>query len=400
MNVLLVNQYYPPDTSATAVILRDLALALGRVCSPIVLSGRPSYNPEFRHGLYFSKTEFMDNVRVDRVGSTSYDRGFLLGRVLNYATYLILTVIRGVFMNPRPDVVISMTDPPIAGFAAAIISFFRRSTFIYFIQDLHPDLAYAVGFPIPKLIARIWNFFNVLLLRYCDSIIVIGEDMKDLLVSSKGIDASKIHVIRSGCVEFPSPKTDGTNIIREIRKNYDFVAIHAGNLGYVGNFKLIIDAFKDLGDRSIGLVFIGQGAMKTELMDYAKNVDSVRFIDFYPYDELSHVYSAADLHLISIKTGLEGLVLPSKLYSVLKAQKPIFANVPYKSDVAKIIKEYQCGLVATTKDALEMSNQIIALKDSNSLGKMSVAAGQASEVFDRASEIKKFTEIVVGHEKT
>ena len=171
-------------------------------------------------------------------------------------------------------------------------------------------------------------------------------------------------------------------------------------MGYVGNFKLIIDAFKDLGDRSIGLVFIGQGAMKTELMDYAKNVDSVRFIDFYPYDELSHVYSAADLHLISIKTGLEGLVLPSKLYSVLKAQKPIFANVPYKSDVAKIIKEYQCGLVASTKDALEMSNQIIALKDSNSLGKMSVAAGQASEVFDRASEIKKFTEIVVGHEKT
>ena len=83
-----------------------------------------------------------------------------------------------------------------------------------------------------------------------------------------------------------------------------------------------------------------------------------------------------------------------------KAQKPIFANVPYKSDVAKITKEYQCGLVASTKDALEMSNQIIALKDSNSLGKMSVAAGQASEVFDRASEIKKFTEIVVGHEKT
>ena len=89
MNVLLVNQYYPPDTSATAVILRDLALALGRVCSPIVLSGRPSYNPEFRHGFYFSKTEFMDHVRVDRVGSTSYDRGFLLGRVLNYVTYLI-----------------------------------------------------------------------------------------------------------------------------------------------------------------------------------------------------------------------------------------------------------------------------------------------------------------------
>ena len=92
MNVLLVNQYYPPDTSATAVILRDLALALGRLCSPIVLSGRPSYNPEFRHGFYFSKTEFMDHVRVDRVGSTSYDRGFLLGRVLNYVTYLILTL--------------------------------------------------------------------------------------------------------------------------------------------------------------------------------------------------------------------------------------------------------------------------------------------------------------------
>ena len=84
--------------------------------------------------------------------------------------------------------------------------------------------------------------------------------------------------------------------------------------------------------------------------------------------------------------------MPSKLYSVLKAEKPIFANVPDTSDVAKIIKEYQCGVLASTKDALEMSKQIIALKESDTLDKMSVAASQASEVFDRANEIRKFTE--------
>ncbi|PZC45905.1 MAG: Glycosyltransferase involved in cell wall bisynthesis [Chloroflexi bacterium] len=394
MNVLLVNQYYPPDTSATAVILKEIVIALSTVCNPIVIAGRPSYNPEIN----LTESDFADHARVYRVGSTSYERTFLLGRILNYLSYLVLTLIKGLFLSPRPDVVISMTDPPIAGFVGAVISFFRRASFIYFIQDLHPDLAHAAGLPLPKLLVQIWNYCNIRLLKYCDSIIVIGEDMKDILVTSKGIDPSKIHVVRSGSVEFPIPTTDGTSIIKAIRGNYDFVAIHAGNLGYVGNFKLIIDTFRKLDDRSIGLVFIGKGAMKAELMDYAKNLENIKFLDFYPYNELSHVYSAADLHLISIKMGLEGLVLPSKLYSILRAAKPIFANVPASSDVTKIITENQCGLATDTEDISVMAKQIIELKESDSLNKMSIAAKKASEMFGRATEIRKFTNIVVRHE--
>ena len=368
MNVLLVNQYYPPDTSATAVILKETADALLKVSNVTIIAGRPSYNPTTKHGIYLSRSECSGQLRIERVGSTSYDRAFLIGRILNYLTYLLLTLLKGLAVNPKPDVIISMTDPPIAAFVGAFISIVRRSTFIYVIQDFHPDLAQAMGIPIPNLLNRIWNFLNIKLLQYSKSVIVLGEDMKDRLVRSKGINPNKIHVVRSGSTEFPISKTDGTKIIKSIRGDYDFVALHAGNLGYVGNFKLIIDAFHNLTDHSIGLVFVGQGVLKTNLIKYAKDMDNIKFLNFYPKDELRHVYSAADLHIVSIKSGLEGLVLPSKLYSVLKAGKPLLANAPIESDVSKIINEYGCGITNDTDDASTISNAILELKgDSRSI---------------------------------
>jgi hypothetical protein len=45
MRVLLLNLYYPPDTSATAKMAKLVVGAIAEKHDVTVLSGRPSYDP-------------------------------------------------------------------------------------------------------------------------------------------------------------------------------------------------------------------------------------------------------------------------------------------------------------------------------------------------------------------
>ena len=46
MHILLLNEYYPPDTSATAKMAALVAETLAKKHQVTVLAGRPSYDPD------------------------------------------------------------------------------------------------------------------------------------------------------------------------------------------------------------------------------------------------------------------------------------------------------------------------------------------------------------------
>jgi hypothetical protein len=46
VHILILNEYYPPDTSATAKMARLVAEALAEKHRVTVLAGRPSYDPD------------------------------------------------------------------------------------------------------------------------------------------------------------------------------------------------------------------------------------------------------------------------------------------------------------------------------------------------------------------
>ena len=392
LHVLLLNQYFPPDTAATAQNAGLVAKALAERHYVTVLAGRPSYDPLERHPAYLFRREQKDNLTIERVGSTAFSRLRMKGRLANYLSYLGLAAPRALAMNP--DVVLAMTDPPIEGIFGASIARFLGRPLVYNIRDLYPDMALAAGILRPGFWSDAWEASHRRALRQAARVIVLGEDMRERIIE-KGVDAARITVIRDA-VSFPEhlPPVDQP-IVREVRSGFRFVIVHAGNLGFYGSWQTLIRAAQMLESEGVGLVFVGEGAMKQQIEESARHHQNIRFLPFRPASEIPAVMAAGDLHVITIKRGLEGVVVPSKLYNLLSYGRPILAVATERAEVTRLVQCYDCGIAVDPDDATQVAQGVRRLLHvPERLEHMSDQARKLARTYDRFSELRKFVDAI------
>jgi glycosyltransferase involved in cell wall biosynthesis len=394
MKILVLNLYYPPDTSATAYATRQMAEALAAHHNVTVICGRPSYDPLERRPWRLWQQESAGGVRIIRVGSTDYPRFRMKLRALNYLTYAKLCGLRALF--ERCDVIVAMTDPPFEGISAAALATLKRKPFVYHISDLYPDMALGGGIVSPGILASAWEAMHRWALRRAARIVVLGEDMKARVVS-KGIHAAKIEVVRTGAV-IPPPgwvaETD-PEVIRSIRGSARFIALHAGNLGFYGVWGTLLEAARQVRGSGIELVFVGDGAQRSALESEARGLPNVRFLPFFSAEKISSVLAAADVHLITVQRGLEGVVVPSKLYGILAAGKPVLAVAPCETEVAHLARVRGFGVAADPDRPAEVAGALSGLAaHPDRLQAMCDAARAAAPAFERSAELQKFVRVV------
>jgi colanic acid biosynthesis glycosyl transferase WcaI len=392
LHVLLLNEYFPPDTSATANNAALVAQALAERHYVTVLAGRPSYDPVKRHRAYLFKRQREGNLVVERVGSTAFSRLRMKGRLANYLSYLALAVPRALSMNP--DLVLAMTDPPIEGIVGASIAKLLGRPFVYNIRDLYPDMALAGGILRPGVWTDAWESSHRWALREAARVIVLGEDMRKRIIE-KAVDPARITVIRDA-MPFPAilPPVDQA-LVREIRGGFRFLMVHAGNLGFSGAWQTLIRAAQILESEGVGLAFIGEGARKQQIQQAAQNCRNIRFLPFRPAAELPAVMAAGDLHVVTIRRGLEGIVVPSKLYNILAYGRPILAVATERAEVARLAHQYECGIAADPDDATQVAQAVRRLLAApDRLEHMSRQARKLAKTYDRLSELRKFVDVI------
>src|SRR5277367_3911427 len=214
MHILLFNEYYPPDTSATAKMAVQVAETLARRHRVTVVAGRPSYDPDEFYPFAFLRRDTRNGVVVERVGSTAYPRHQMRRRVSNYLTYLALAVPRAIAL--RPDLVLAMTDPPVAGIAGAFIARRLGCPFVYNIQDMYPDMALGGEIVRPGMWVRRWEKMHRRALKQAARVIVLGDDMRDRILA-KGVSPDQVVVVRHG-TSFPTALPEQTDpVIKELR---------------------------------------------------------------------------------------------------------------------------------------------------------------------------------------
>lgn len=395
MRVLLLNLYYPPDTSATANMAQTVVAALAEKHEVTVLCGRPSYDPTERRAWRLFQSEQSGPVRILRAGSSDYPRTQMKKRVFNYLSYVFLAVPRALFLPC--DVVLAMTDPPFEGIVGAFVALLKRKPYVYNIRDLYPDMAVGGSIVKPGLLARIWEKLHRWALRRANRVVVLGEDMRNRILA-KGVDPSSIVIVRDGAQISPSdapvPPLD-PEVIRAIRGDFRFVLLHAGNLGFYGAWDTLLTGAASLASDGIGLIFVGDGAQRQRLEAAAANIPNVRFLPFFPGSKVSSVLAAADAHLITVKRGLEGVVVPSKMYGILAAGKPIVAVAPRECDVVTL-GEAQGFSVAANPDDPSAFAQLVRQLSQNpaKLKEMAESALAAAPSYERSSELHKLVEII------
>jgi colanic acid biosynthesis glycosyl transferase WcaI len=395
MRILLLNLYYPPDTSATAKMAATVVHALSAQHDVTVLCGRPSYDPTERRPWRLWQTEVTGRVRILRVGSTDYPRFQMKQRVLNYLSYVALAIPRALFK--RCDVVLAMTDPPFEGIVGAIVALLKGKPYVYNIRDMYPDMAVGGAIVEPGLLARVWERLHRWALRHATRVIVLGEDMRARIIA-KGVDPAGIEIVRDGAdilaSDAPPPSLDA-EIIRTIRGDFQFVLLHAGNLGFYGAWETLVTAVRNLERDGVGLVFVGEGAQSAHVEGLAKEAKNVRFLPFFPTSKIPSVLAAPDAHVITVKRGLEGVVVPSKMYGILAAGKPIVAVAPEETDAASLGAKFGFA-VSVDPDSPEKIAAVIRLlvMDTEKVQSMGRAARAVAPDYDRVKELQKFVKII------
>lgn len=395
MRILLLNLYYPPDTSATAKMVETVVNALARENDVTVLCGRPSYDPTELRPWRLYQTEEKKNLRIVRVGSTAFPRFEMRKRLLNYLSYTKLVIPRALFT--KCDAVLAMTDPPFAGIIGAFVAILKGKPYYYNIRDLYPDMAVGGSILPPGLLARFWEKLHRWALRHAAKVIVLGEDMRNRLLA-KGVRAEQIEIVRDGTDISPPgapPRQLDPEVIGQIRDGFRFVLLHAGNIGFYGAWDTLVAAARQLEADGVGLVFVGEGAQRAQLEAAATGVSNIRFLPFFPGNKVPSVLAAPDAHLITVKRGLEGVVVPSKMYGILAAGKPIVAVAPRETDAVSLGERLGFSVGADPDRPDEVVQTVRALvADYQRVENMGRAALGAALAYDRASEVQKLVRIV------
>src|SRR2546425_4747141 len=286
-----------------------------------------------------------------------------------------------------------MTDPPFQGIVGAIVARLKHKPYVYNIRDMYPDMAVGGSIVEPGRIVRIWEKLHRWALCRATRVIVLGEDMRAGIIA-KGVEPTRVLIVRDGTEILPQNTplpTPDPEVVSAIRGSFSFVLVHAGNLGFYGAWNTLVTAPRNLASEGVGLVFVGDGAQRSQIEAAAAGSGNIRFLEFFPASKIPSVLAAADAHVITVKRGLQGVVAPSKMYGILAAGKPIVAVAPKDTDVATLGMLRGFAVFADPDKPADLVSAVRGLvRSAQKLKTMGEAARAAAPDYDRVKELQKF----------
>lgn len=362
MKVVFVNRFFHPDISATAQMLGDLAFDLAaRGDDVTVIASRQLYqDPRAR----LSSLEDVAGVKVVRVRTTSFGRASLPGRVLDYATFYLSTFI-ALWRTARPGVtVVAKTDPPLVSVPAAAACRLRGARLVNWLQDLFPEVAGAAGARVPMFRVLAWLRDRSLARAACN--VAVGEQMAARL-RARGVPSGRIAVIPNWA--------DGNAIqplehaANRLRRDWGlgeaFVAAYSGNMGRVHEFETILGAARRLrGEAGVRFVLIGDGRWRAWIEDEVRRerLESVLLKPYQPRENLALSLGLADVHLVSLQPAMEGLVVPSKVYGIAAAGRPLVYIGDPGGEIGELVARHAIGVAVRAGDAEALARALLELR--------------------------------------
>ena len=426
MNICFFNRSYWPEAGATGRLLAQLAEDLVGVhgCDVTVVAGRPveiaAQQESFRlkaeateskggaadspGGLVASafrrkatSAEIHRGVRIVRAGGTTFNRRRFAGRALNYLTYFASACLSALRVPP-PDVAIALSDPPIVGFAALLASRRSGGRFVLVCQDLFPEVTILLDDFHSRIVDRVLFWINRFLMRRADRVVVVGEAMKEKVVATRGIDEANVIVIHNWCDRAqvtPAPRRNAVAI--ELGLADGFVVMHSGNMGFAQDLDTLLDAAASLRDlRDVTVAIVGGGARRAALEARVRDegLTNVRLLPYQPEERLSDTLASADVHVVSMKRGLEGCLVPSKLYGVLAAGRAYIAAAEPTTEVATIASGTGSGIVVPPGSAAGLAAAVRRLHADRALtARLGRAALAASATYDRPRQVAAYFDV-------
>ena len=377
-HLIFVNRYYYPDISATAQLLTDLAKSCADNGYDVhVITSRQRYEDA---AAQLAAQADNDGVSIHRVWSSAFGRRNLAGRMIDYVSFHFAATL-AVWRYARPnDIIIAATDPPLLSVAIAPFAWLRKAKLVNWLHDLFPEIAQEIGLgrhPVFRPLHHAVRWFRDCSLHGAVLNVVLGSLMKERLIAHD-IQPERIRVIHNWSDDqsvLPIPKQDN-KLRRDWRFGLDeFVVGYSGNLGRAHEIHSLLSAIQHFDSavddtaKRIRFLIIGGGVLFEDLSRKAASL-GLRNVVFKPHqsrDVLSHSLSAADLHLTILRPSLEGLIVPSKLYGIAAAGRPIIHIGDPCGEIAQLLTAGDCGLAVSEGDSRGLIKAIRRIAEDNAL---------------------------------
>jgi glycosyltransferase involved in cell wall biosynthesis len=351
--ILFINQYYWPDHASTAQHLADLAESLaqeGYDCH--VLCSRGAYQPS---GALLPAQEQHEGVTIHRLTATSLGRRNTLCRMADYLSFYVQAFTRALAL-PRFDFVATLTTPPLIGLVGTLLRRLKGSKHVFWSMDLHPDASLALGRMSARnpLVACLERLSGAVY-RSADKVVVLGPYMADR-VGGKGVRADRLATIpvwNRGDEVYPLER-EGHPLRGELGLEDKFVVMYSGNHGLAHSFEEFLEAAKQLRDHPrIVFLFVGDGPRRAEVTRAKEEhgLSNIALRDYFPRNALHQSLSVADVHLISMRSAMTGVVVPGKLYGAMASARPAVFIGPDHCETADTIRAAGCGYTLRLGDA-------------------------------------------------
>lgn len=378
--VIFVNWLFFPDHSATSQILSDLAFHLvtkGR--SVHVITSRQRYDDPDA-GL--PPAETIQGVRVHRVFTSSFGRGRLLGRAVDYLCFYLGSLWVLWRLARRGDIVVAETDPPLLSVVLAPIVRLRGARLVTWLQDLFPEVASALGVRLFR--GRVGRWVGRLRdasLRCATMNVVLGERERAFLLR-RGVPDQQIRTIHNWTDDDniqPIPR-DPNSLRKQWGLEGKFVVEYSGNLGRVHEAVTFLEAAVLLGRpedaeipaggmthedaADVVFLFIGGGHRYAWLQQEVsrRGLSNVMFRPYQERKRLVESLGLGDVHLISLLPAMECLIVPSKFYGIVSAGRPILFVGDPRGEIGRLLSLGKCGATVTPGDAAGLAAWILRLQ--------------------------------------
>jgi len=371
MKVLIINQAYWPDVVATAQHMTDWAQYLVAAGHEVtVIASRSIYG---QAGAVLPKAETHVGVRIIRVGANRLGKRGFFSRVVDFGTFHLLCLARALVL-PKQTVVVCLTTPPFIGIVGMLLKWLRGSKYVQYEMDVYPDVAIALGTIRERsLLSRFLLALHRRLLKSADRVVVLGRCMRDRL-RAQGALPEKLQLVTPWADETeirPVPR-DSNSFRQQYGLQDKFVVMYSGNLGLGHDIETIARSIEQLAadqDQEVRFVFVGGGKRMAEIAAALKYVaPGPLFLEYQPRDRLADTLSAADVHLITQAPGTTGLIVPSKLYGILAAGRPVLYIGPADTEVAMTIEEHALGELIPVGDYQALTTAIRSSQNADRSG--------------------------------
>ena len=380
MNWIVTELFYPDEVS-TAQILTDIALKKAENGNVNVVCGPSGYEKSYT----IQQKNLDERIKIYRIGLPDLNKNKIFERIIRLLLLTIRMSWAILVKVKKNDNVLLVTNPTFLIITVSLIKKIKKFNLEILVHDVFPENLVPAGL-IEKdslkyrFLSKIYNYSY----GKSDRLIVLGKDMEELMIKKVFPKNIKIDIIPNWADEGIEPMENfNVSNYLSISLENKIVFGFAGNIGRVQGILEFVDLFKNVKNKDVVLVIVGDGALRKAIEARIENEDlkNIYCIGSKPRSEQEMFLNACNIGLVTLKEGMRGLGVPSKTYNLMAAGKPLFYVGDNDSEIDNYIKEYNCGWSFTwnQKEGIESFLNQISCNDLDLLVKKGINSKNAVE---------------------